>query len=74
MKFNDRTSISDRLNKYIPCVKDSEFVEITEWTNEEGWDIAINDKIISLSRDELDMINFLTKALEYGKDIVDRER
>lgn len=71
MKFNDRKSISDKLSKYIPCVQDHEFVEITEWTNEEGWDIAINDKIISLSRDELYMINFLTKALEYGPEIMD---
>lgn len=71
MEFNDRKSISDRLNKYIPFAKDSEFVEVTEWTNEEGWDIAINDKITSLSREELDMINFLTKALDYGKDIMD---
>ena len=73
MKFNDRKSINDKLSKYITYSQDHEFVEITEWTNEEGWDIAINDKIISLSRDELDMINFLTKALEYGTDIMDCE-
>lgn len=72
MKFNDRKSINDQLCKYIPYSQDSEFVEITEWTNEEGWDISINDKTISLSRDELDMINFLTKALEYGQNIMDR--
>ena len=71
MKFNDKKSISDNLNKYSPYAKDSEFVEITEWTNEEGWDISINDKIISLSREELEMINFLTKALEYGTNILD---
>lgn len=74
MKFNDRKSINDKLSKYIPYSQDSEFVEITEWTNEEGWDIAINEKTISLSRDELDMINFLTKALEYGTDIMDSQR
>ena len=73
MKFNDRKSISDNLAKYLICAKEDDFVEITEWTNEEGWDISINDKIISLSREELDMINFLTKALEYGKNIMDRE-
>lgn len=74
MKFNDRKSINDKLSKYIPYSQDSEFVEITEWTNEEGWDITISDKTIALSRDELDMINFLTKALEYGTDILDSER
>lgn len=71
MKFNDRKSISDNLTKYLICAKDHDFVEITEWTNEEGWDIAINERIISLSREELDMINFLTKALDYGKEIMD---
>lgn len=71
MKFNDRKSINDKLGKYIPYSQESEFVEITEWTNEEGWDITINEKMISLSREELDMINFLTKALDYGKGTLD---
>ena len=74
MKFNDRKSISDNLNKYSPFANDSDFVEITEWTNEEGWDIRFTERTISLAREELDLINFLTKALEYGKDIMDSER
>lgn len=73
MKFNNRKSINDKLSKYIPYSQESEFVEVTGWTNEEGWDININDRTISLGREELDMINFLTKALDYGKDTLDSE-
>ena len=65
MKIVNRKSIHDDLKKYCVLAKDNDHIEVTEWTNGEGWDITINDKIISLTWGELNAINYLTKALEY---------
>lgn len=65
MKLVNRKSIHDDLKKYCVLAKDNDHIEVTEWTNGEGWDIIINDKIISLTWGELNAINYLTKALGY---------
>lgn len=67
MEFNNRKSISDKLKKYDYLAKDNDFIEIIEWTNGEGYDIIINDKIISLTRGQIDAINYLIKSLEYSE-------
>ena len=67
MEIANRKSISDKLTKYDYLAKDDDFIEVTEWTNGEGYDIVINDKIISLTDGQLDAINYLTKSLEYSK-------
>ncbi len=67
MEFNNRKSVNDKLKKYDYLAKDEDYIEVTEWTNGEGYDIAINDKIISLTNGQLDAINYLTKSLEYSK-------
>lgn len=68
MEFNNRKSISDKLKKYDYLAKDNDFIEIIEWTNGEGYDITINDKIISLTRGQIDAINYLVRSLEYKSD------
>lgn len=67
MEFVNRKSVNDKLTKYDCLAKDDDFIEVTEWTNGEGYDIVINDKIISLTSGQLDAINYLTKSLEYSK-------
>lgn len=67
MEITNRKSINDKLTKYDYLAKDDDFIEVTEWTNGEGYDIVINDKIISLTSGQLDAINYLTKSLEYSK-------
>lgn len=68
MEFNSRKSISDKLKKYDYLAKDNDFIEVIEWTNGEGYDIIINDKIISLTRGQIDAINYLVRSLEYKSD------
>lgn len=68
METVKRKSVNDNLQKYDYLAKDSDFIEVTEWANGEGWDISINDKIIQLTIGQLDAINYLTKALEYYDD------
>ena len=65
MEIAQRKSIHDDLRKYDHLAKDHSSIEITEWTNGEGWDIAIDDRIISLTRGQLDAIQYLTLALQY---------
>lgn len=65
MKIGSRKSINDDLQKYDYLKNKSSFIEITEWTNGEGWDIAINEKMFNLTYGELEAINYLTKALDY---------
>lgn len=64
-EFNNRKSINDKLSKYDILAKDSDFIEVTEWTNGEGVDVSINERLINLTYGELEAINHLTKSLEY---------
>ena len=70
MKIGSRKSINDDLQKYDPLKNKFSFIEITEWTNGEGWDIAINEKMFNLTHGELEAINYLVKALDYESDKV----
>lgn len=65
MESSKRKSVHDDLNIYDYLAKKDDFIEVTEWTNGEGWDITINDKIISLTEGQLNAINYLTKYLDY---------
>lgn len=66
MEKYTKQSITDNLKKYDYLAKDSDFIEITEWHNGEGFDIAINEKIISLTHGQLEAIDYLIKALTYN--------
>ena len=68
MEFNSRKSVNDKLKKYDYIAKDNDIIEVIEWTNGEGYDIIINDKIISLTRGQIDAINYLVRSLEYKSD------
>ena len=69
MEIKNRRCIIEDLNKFDIMAKKDDFIEVCEWTNGEGFDISITDKkIISLTRGELDAIDFLTKTLYYNID------
>lgn len=65
MEVTKVNQITDNLKKYTYSGKDSDYITITEWANGEGYDIDINGKLITLSGDELEAINYLTLALRY---------
>ena len=62
-----RKSINDHLRKYDYLAKENSFIEVTEWGNGEGYDITIDDKVISLTIGQLDAIQYLTLTLQYQK-------
>lgn len=66
-ELTHRKSISDDLHKYDYLAKEHSFIEVTEWANGEGWDITIDDKVMSLTYGQLDAIKYLTLALQYQK-------
>lgn len=67
MEIENRRCIIENLNKFDIMANKDDFIEVCEWTNGEGVDISImNKKIISLTRGELDAIDFLTKTLDYN--------
>lgn len=66
MEITQRKSVNDSLKKYCVYAKDGDFIEVTERTNGEGWDINISDeKRMSLTFGELEAINYLVKTLEF---------
>lgn len=65
MDINTRKSVNDELKTYDILAKESDFIEVTEWTNGEGWDISINDRLISLTYGQLEAIKYLIKVLDY---------
>ena len=59
---------SDDLRKYDYLAKEDDFIEVSEWSNGEGWNISINDNTFQLTMGQLDAINYLTKTLEYDRN------
>ena len=66
MKQELRKAVSAPMNAFDYTADESSFIEVTEWTNGEGWDVAIDDRHISLSMDELAAINYMTAHMMYG--------
>lgn len=73
MERKNRKSINDDLTKYCILADKDSFIEVTQWTNEEGVDILIDNGKrsinVSLTYGELEAINFLTKGLDYYDNI-----
>lgn len=65
METNERKSISCSMKQFNPIASDNSFIEVTEWTNGEGYDVIIDDKQYSLHYSEIEAINYLIKSLEY---------
>ena len=61
-------AISDDLRKYDYLAREDDFIEVSEWSNGEGWNISINNNTFQLTMGQLDAINYLTKTLEYDRD------
>jgi hypothetical protein len=64
MEKTNRKSIHTNLNKFDVLAKKDDFIEVTEWTNGEGFDITINDKIFSLTDGQIKAINYLIQTLD----------
>lgn len=72
-KIERLRSITAKTKTFDYIAKESDYISVTEWSNGEGWDISLNDKMISISRGMLDAINFLTTAVDRSIDIEENE-
>ena len=72
-KIESVRSITTKMKMFDLTSKDSDYITVTEWSGSEGWDICINAKMISISRDELEAINFLTTAVDRSINIEENE-
>ena len=68
MEYKKRKSVSDSLRKYTFSTNDNDYITVTEWENEEGYDIDLNGKLFSLGAEELKAINYLVTTLYYTQD------
>lgn len=67
MEFNKRKTVFDNLNKYDYICDKDDFIEVTEWTNGEGYDISFKNRTIQLTTGELDAIKYLVDSLQFHK-------
>ena len=68
VEFNERTSVKDDLRKYDHLANKDSIIQVTQWSNGEGWDISIDDEpVISLTWGQLDAINYLTDTIQFQK-------
>ncbi len=65
METTKVNQITDNLKKYTYSGKESDYITLTEWANGEGYDIDINGKLLSLSVDELEAINYLALVMRF---------
>lgn len=72
-KIERLRSITAKTKTFDYIAKESDYISVTEWSNGEGWDISLNDKMISISRGELEAINFLTTAVDKTISIQENE-
>ena len=64
-KIEHRKSIHDNLIVYCHLAKADDYIEITEWTDGEGFDVNINEReMFSLTWGEFSAIKKLIKQLE----------
>ena len=67
MEYFNRRSVFDKLRKYDHLAKENDVIEVVEWTNGEGWDVCMDDKIIPLTYGQLEAIKYLIKSLDFNK-------
>lgn len=72
-KIERLRSITTNMKMFDLASKESDYITVTEWSGSEGWDICIKNKMISISRDELEAINFLTTAVDKTISIDENE-
>ena len=65
MEITKVSQITDNLKKYTYSGKESDYITLTRWANEDGYDIDINGKLISLSDNELEAINYLALVMRF---------
>jgi hypothetical protein len=59
MNFDKRRVVWDNLKQYCHLAKPNDIVEVTEWTNGEGWDVVLGNRNFYLTMGELQALTVL---------------
>lgn len=62
MNFSKRNSVYTDLPPYCHLAKPHEIMEVTEWTNGEGWDVAIGNRTFQLTYGEYAALQVLVNV------------
>jgi len=70
IEFSKRKSVFSELKNYCHLSDDDDFIEVTEWSNGDGYDIVVSstkrgDQFFSLTYGEIDLLQVLLK-IQYG--------
>lgn len=68
MKFEKLNSVSDELKKYDYLAKEHDFIQVTEWSNGEGYSISINDNTYEFTLGQIEAIDYLIKSLKFKEE------
>jgi len=68
IEYSKRNTIFCTLDKYCHFAKEDDYIEVTKWSNEEGYDIVISSgskyQIVSLTLGEIELLNVLLNIKE----------
>lgn len=71
IEFSKRKSAFSELKNYCHLSGDDDFIEVTEWSNGDGYDIVVStkrgDQHFSLTYGEIDLLQVLLK-IQYGDE------
>lgn len=69
-EIHNLKSILIDLNEYLPYnyPNKSDYLQITEYSNGEGYVVDLNGKTINLSWDDIDIINYAILKIRYAKE------
>ena len=69
IQFHKRHSAFSELKHYCPLAGEHDFMEVTEWSNGDGYDVTVStkrgDQHFSLTYGEIDLLQVLLK-IQYG--------
>ena len=63
IEIKNRKSVSGRLMDFCYLANKHDFVEVTEWSNGDGFDITLNDTQFMMTHGQLKAIKTLVKKL-----------
>jgi len=67
ISIDKKTSAFAELKDYCYLSGDDDYIEVTEWRNQEGYDVCVSSKLgersISMTCGEIDLLNVLVKSI-----------
>ena len=63
IEVKNRKSVNARLMDFCYLSNKHDFVEVTEWTNGDGFDVTLNDTTFMMTHGQLKAIKTLVKKL-----------